>query len=142
MSYFSGRHGSLNYLGKPVAKVRDWSLTMTQELLATTKVDGYAPTHVPGMKSATGSATLLYYRLDYREKGENTSFEALLGKLAQPGAPASSDRVRLDLVVGTGGNRLTIDAFLTSAQIGVTAGELSSVSVNFTMDGDLVGGLG
>ena len=49
--------------------------------------------------------------------------------------------MRLDLVVGTGGNMLTIDAFLTSAQIGVTAVELSSVSVNFTMDGDLVGGL-
>ena len=140
MGFFSVRQGSLNYLGKPVAKVRDWSLTMTQELLTTTKVDDYAPTYVPAMKGGTGSATVLYYRLDYRDQPEYTPFDALIQKLVRPGMPDSSDRVKLELVVGAG-NTLTVNAFITSAQLGSMVGELSAVSINFTVDGDLAGGL-
>jgi hypothetical protein len=140
MGFFSGRHGSLIYLGKPVAKVRDWSLTLNQELLETTKVDGYAPTYVPGMKGGTGSATLLYYRLDYRERTEYTSFDVLIKALVTPGMPTPSDRVRLELGMGER-EGIAVDAYITRAQLGSTAGELSVVGIDFTVDGDLAGGL-
>jgi hypothetical protein len=140
MSYFSGRHGSLRFLGKPVAKVRDWSLTLNQELLETTKVDGYAPTYVPGMKGGTGSATLLYYRLNYRERTEFTPFDALIKALVTPGMPTPSDRVRLELGMGER-EGIAVDAYITRAQLGSTAGELSMVGIDFTVDGDLAGGL-
>ena len=86
MSFFSGRHGSLIYLGKPVARVRNWSLTASVDLLETTKVDQFAPTYRPGMKSATGSASLFYYRLEFRDKTINTSFTQLIDRALRVGA--------------------------------------------------------
>lgn len=85
MSFFSGRHGSLVYLGKPVAKVSSWQLTLSTDLLETTTVEQFAPTYRPGMKSATGSAQLFYYRLEFRDRTENTSFVELLNKLVRVG---------------------------------------------------------
>ena len=68
MGFYTGRTGKLELWDgssyKPVAKIRDWTLNLTVELLSTTVVDSIANTFTPGIKSATGSATLLYYRLE------------------------------------------------------------------------------
>lgn len=143
MSYYSGRHGSLRYLGKPVAKVQSWSLELSAELLETTTVDQYAPTYRPGRKSATGSAQVLYYRPDIYEQSEKTAFVALAQRIARHGALDSSDRIHLELALG-GETRdvLAVDAFITRVSLGSTSGEISSVQLDFTMDGDLIRGVG
>jgi hypothetical protein len=143
MSYFSGRHGSLRYLGKPVAKVRDWSLDISAELLETTTVDDYAPTYRPGRKSSSGSATVLYYHPDSYEQSEKTSFVGLVQRVARRGALDSNDRVRLELALGSNAEDvLQLDAFITRVSLGASSGEISSVQLDFTMDGDLVRGVG
>lgn len=143
MSFYSGRHGSLLYLGKPVAKVRNWSLTASVELLDTSKVDDFAPTYRPGMKSATGSATLFYYRLVWEDQKANTSFVALLQRVLRVGALDEGDRVELELAVGeTTADRLLVDAYLTRAGLGSQAGEVATCDVDFTVTGDIKRGLG
>jgi hypothetical protein len=143
MSFFSGRHGSLVYLGKPVAKVSSWQLTLSTDLLETTTVEQFAPTYRPGMKSATGSAQLFYYRLEFRDRTENTSFVELLNKLVRVGELGEADRVSLDLGIGSStADRLLVDAYLTRADLGSTSGEVAKVSVDFTVTGDLKRGLG
>ena len=143
MSYFSGRHGSLRYLGKPVAKVRNWSLDISAELLETTTVDEYAPTYRPGRKSSSGSATVLYYRPDIYEQAEKTSFVGLVQRVARRGALDSNDRIRLELALGSNAEDvLQLDAFITRVSLGSSSGEISSVQLDFTMDGDLVRGVG
>jgi hypothetical protein len=140
MSFYSGRHGSLIYLDKPVAKVRDWTLDYSNELLETTTVANFAPTYIPGQKSAEGAATLLWYRLDYREVQVLTQFDALINKLVHTGIPSTADRVKLSLAVGKNPEDvLTLNAYLTSASMGSTSGEVSSVRVAFRMTGDLGG---
>ena len=137
MAFFTGRSGSLVFNGKPVAKIRDWSVESTLELLSTNTIDSTSNTFTPGVKGATGSATLMYYRLEPGESASLTEFTALLSKIHKVGSIETSDRVFMELNVGTGGSDdIKFNAYITSASISVSTGELSVVPINFTVDGD------
>ena len=137
MGFYTGRTGSLAYNGKPVAKIRDWSVETTVELLSTNTIDSAVNTFTPGVKGATGSATLIYYRLESGESATNTQFTALLGKVMKTGATETTDRVLLELNVGgDAADDIKLNAYITSAQVSVSTGELSVVPIQFTMDGD------
>lgn len=137
MGFYTGRSGSLVYNGKSIAKIRDWSLETTVELLSTNTIDSTVNSFTPGVKGATGSATMMYYRLEDGESTTLNQFTDLLGKIMQGGAIQESDRVLLELNVG--GNTkddIKFNAYITSAQVSVSTGELSVVPIQFTMDGD------
>jgi hypothetical protein len=120
-----------------VAKIRDWSLDTTVELLSTNTIDSAVNTFTPGVKGATGSATLMYYRLESGESASYQQFTALLSRIMKGGAITTSDRVYLELNVGGGASDdIKFYAYITSAQISVSTGELSVVPIQFTMDGD------
>jgi hypothetical protein len=139
MAFYTGRTGSLTFDGKPVAKIRDWSLDTTVELLSTNAIDSVVNTFTPGVKGATGSATLIYYRLEGTESATYNQFTTLLGKIMKGGAATDADRVLLELNVG-GDTKddIKLNAYITSAQVSVSTGELSTVPIQFTMDGDFV----
>ena len=139
MAFYTGRTGSLTFSGKPVAKIRDWSLDTTVELLSTNAIDSVVNTFTPGVKGATGSATLIYYRLEGTESATYNQFTALLGKIMKGGAATDADRVLLELNVG-GDTKddIKLNAYITRAQVSVSTGELSTVPIQFTMDGDFV----
>lgn len=137
MGFFTGRSGSLIFDNKPVAKIRDWSLETTVELLSTNAIDSTTNTFTPGIKGATGSATLIYYRLEPGESNSYTQFTALLSKIMKTGASSESDRVFLELNAGgDASDDIKFYAYITSAQVSVSTGELSTVPIQFTMDGD------
>lgn len=139
MAFYTGRTGSLSFGGKPIAKIRDWSLDTTVELLSTNAIDSVVNTFTPGVKGATGSATLIYYRLEGAESTTFNQFTALLSKIMKGGAIAETDRVLLELNVGGGtSDDISFNAYITSAQISVSTGELSVVPIQFTMDGDFI----
>jgi hypothetical protein len=139
MGFFTGRTGSLAFGGKPIAKIRDWSLDTTLELLSTNTIDSSVNTFTPGVKGATGSATLMYYRLESGESATLNQFTTLLNKIMQKGAIVAADRVFLELNVGGGAvDDIKFNAYITSAQVSVSTGELSVVPIQFTMDGDFV----
>jgi len=138
MGFYTGRTGSLALGSVAVAKIRDWSIDTTVELLSTNDISSGFNTFVPGVKGATGSATLMYYRLGTGEAG--TEFTELLAKIMKEGsiiAGADGDLVALTLNVGTGSNDdITFNAYITSANVSVSTGELTVVAINFTVDGD------
>nr|BAR24901.1 phage major tail protein 2 [uncultured Mediterranean phage uvMED]BAR24954.1 phage major tail protein 2 [uncultured Mediterranean phage uvMED]BAR39207.1 phage major tail protein 2 [uncultured Mediterranean phage uvMED]BAR39257.1 phage major tail protein 2 [uncultured Mediterranean phage uvMED] len=137
MGFFTGRTGSLVFNSKPVAKIRDWSLETTVELLSTNTIDSSVNTFVPGVKGATGSATLMYYKLETGENATLTQFTELLSKIMKTGAITTSEKVLLELNVGAGNtDDIKFNAYITSASISVSTGELSVVPINFTVDGD------
>jgi hypothetical protein len=140
MGFYTGRTGSLAVGGGlPLAKIKDWSLDTTVELLSTNDISSAVNTFTPGVKSATGSATLLYYRLESGESGAYQQFTALLNKLMKGGAIETTDRVFLDLNVGGGASDdIKFYAYITNATVGVSTGELSTVQIQFTVDGDFV----
>lgn len=141
MGFYTGRTGSLVFNSKPVAKIRDWTLDTTVELLSTNTIDSVSNTFTPGVKGATGSATLVYYRLETGESASYTEFTALLSKIHKTGAITESDRVLLTLNVGGGANDdIRFNAYITSASVSVATGELSVVPIQFTVDGDFLSG--
>jgi hypothetical protein len=139
MAFYTGRTGQLVVNSKPVAKIRDWSLETTVELLSTNTIDSAVNTFVPGAKGATGSATLLYYRLG-TDDSKYSEFTALLSKVHKQGAIDTDDRVEITLNVGTDNIKddIKFNAYITSATISVSTGELSVVPINFTVDGDFL----
>ena len=137
MGFYTGRSGSLVYNGKPIAKIRDWSVETTVELLATNSIDSTVNTFTPGVKGATGSATLMYYKLEAGEGATKTEFTQLLNKIMRLGAIGENQRVFLELNIGGGADDdIKFNAYITSAQVSVSTGELSVVPIQFTMDGD------
>lgn len=138
MGFYTGRTGSLAIAGGlPVAKIKDWSLDTTVELLSTNDISSSVNTFTPGVKGATGSATLLYYRLESGESASYQQFTAMLGKVMKAGTVETTDRVFMELNVGGGvADDIKFYAYITNATVGVSTGELSTVQVQFTMDGD------
>ena len=137
MGFYTGRTGSLVFDGKPIAKIRDWSLETTVELLATNTIDSAVNTFTPGVKGATGSATLMYYRLEAGESATLNQFTTLLSKIMKGGAISENDKVFLELNVGgSASDDIKFEAYITSAQVSVSTGELSVVPIQFTMHGD------
>lgn len=152
MAFFTGRTGAL-YLtstgtGDPTPqasekayKLRDWSLETTVELLETTTVDTAVKSYTPGASSATGSATLLYYRAEAGESG--VQFDQFLNKIMKTttAGVTESDRVGIILRVGdtpAGADNkddIAFNAYITNASLSVSTGELSSVALQFTVDG-------
>jgi hypothetical protein len=140
MGFYTGRTGSLAVAGGlPVAKIKDWSLDTTVELLSTNDISSAVNTFTPGVKGATGSATLLYYRLESGDSASYQQFTAMLGKVMKTGTIQTTDRVFMDLNVGGGtSDDIQFYAYITNATVGVSTGELSTVQIQFTMDGDFV----
>lgn len=122
-----------------MAKVRDWSLESTVELLSTNTIESTSNTFTPGVKGATGTATLLYYRLEGTESNTYTQFTQLLEatNVLDTGSVTTANKVTLELEVGSGADDdITFDAYITSVSVGVSTGELSTVNISFTVDGD------
>jgi hypothetical protein len=144
MGFYTGRTGSLSIGGGlPIAKIKDWSLDTTVELLATNDISSSFNTFTPGVKGATGSATLLYYRLESGESASFQQFTAMLGKVMKTGSIETTDRVFMDLNVGgAAADDIQFYAYITNATVGVSTGELSTVQVQFTMDGDFIDVIG
>lgn len=137
MAFYTGRSGSLVYLGKKVAKIRDWSIETTLELLSTNDITTGNNTFVPGVRGATGSATLMYYRLEAGESATFTQFTQLLNKIMNTNSRVTtSQRIALELNAG-GANTddIKFNAYITSATVSAATGELSVVPINFTVDG-------
>lgn len=130
MPFYTGRTGKLRLGGSEVAKVRNWTLDTSVNMLDTTALGDAANTFTPGLFSATGSATLSYYN------GATTDVTDLLTKIAKTGAITDSDEVTLTFEVGTS-QSFVADAFINSASITSSTDELTTVSFNFTINGPL-----
>lgn len=145
MAFFTGRYGSLQIGSNTILKIRDWSLDSTVELLGTNTVDSTANTFVPGVKGATGSATILYYRKESGDPAASQDFSYVLSQSAilSTRAVEFSDKLTFKLHVGTSGengviNYIEFKGFITSVGVTVSTGELSTVPISFTMDGNFL----
>ena len=130
MTFYTGREGSMSIHGTETAKVRDWSLETTVELLSVNTVESAANEFVPGVKGATGSATLMWYK-----HASKTDFRDLLLKIVKTSSVVEADDVTLKLKVNSDSS-IVFRAFITSATVSVSNNELVVVPINFTMTGD------
>lgn len=140
MAFYTGRTGSLKIGDTEIAKIRDWSIETTVELLSTRTIDSTHSTFVPGISSGTGSATLLYYRLEAEDTGLG-DFTEVLHKIQKVGADSAvgeKDRVEMKLkLADNADDTIIFFAYITSATVSTSTGELAVIPINFTVDGPL-----
>jgi hypothetical protein len=153
MGFYTGRSGRMFLTpiltaapnpaaNQAVLKIRDWSLETTLELLETTTIDTAVKNYTPGMVSSTGSATVMYYRSEPGDVG--VQFEQLLNKVMKTSSAGVTEADRVGMVFRVGAqpgvgadikDDIAFNAYITSAGITVGTGELTSVSLQFTVDG-------
>ena len=153
MGFYTGRSGKIFLYddgvvnptpssATAVLKIRDWSVETSLELLETTTIDTAVKSYTPGMVSSTGSATVMYYRKESGDVG--VQFDQLLNKIMKKttAGVTTTDRVGLSLRAGAQAGAGTdikddigCNAYITNASITVGTGELTSVAIQFTVDG-------
>lgn len=130
MPFYTGRNGKLRLANGVVSKVRDWTLDTSVTMLDTTTLGDTASNFTPGLSSATGSATVMYFN------GETTDVTNLLEKITKTGAVTDNDEVNLTFEVASG-QTFVADAFINSVSITSSTDELTTASFNFTINGPL-----
>ena len=127
--YYAGQDGSLELGGVAVAKVVQWAFSANTEALEVTVLSENARTFTTGMRSASGSCTVLYYEDApvnlINQVNQDTAADASIGSTAL-------------LKLNFGNNFFEFNAVLTSAELSCVVGEVMRVNVGFTMSGDLV----
>lgn len=156
MGFYTGRTGRL-YLtpiltsvptpadNQSVLKIRDWSIETSLELLETTTIDTAVKTYSPGMVSTTGSATVMYYRTEAGDVG--VQFDTLLSKIMKTSSAGVIEADQVGIILRAGiqpgagvdiKDDIAFNAFITNASITVGTGELTTVSLQFTVNGPFV----
>lgn len=127
-----------------VAKIRGWTLNSNSEVIETTSLGDTAKTYAPSVTSNDGTATLLFYEQDsgLEQFGDIYEYIDILFPVATP------REVRMSLLISKGTfsrdgadvwkTNFSFSAFITSASIGVSYGEVVTVETNFTVNGPLV----
>lgn len=136
---FTGRDGRMLLGSTQLAKVTNWSIESSVELLETTTLGDNLRDFTPGIQSFSGTATLLYYK----DAAGNVEASSLLQKLLRTGTGGvtSSDQVtlRLRLMDGTTFREITFNAYITSAALSASVGEIVSAEISFQVNGALTG---
>jgi hypothetical protein len=134
-----------------IAKVRNWTLNSSSEVVETTALGDAVKTFAPSITSGEGSATLMFYEDDGTNRAEGAqrdTFE-LVNILFPRGTPP---RVVLNLAIDgsaigdgsqAGGNAIwktnfLFNAYITGASVGVNYGEVVTIDTSFTIDGPLL----
>ena len=139
MSYFSGQHGSLYIDSVKAAAVTNWSFNTSMSPLSTTTLEDTDNTIISGLRTTTGSCTLLYYQNNgnsARDLVEKLIKERTTGSI--DGIAAETELVTLKLLINDGtttGKFVTVEALLTSAAMSMAVGEVLSADVAFQVNG-------
>jgi len=134
---YTGRDGVMQLAGVTLAKVVSFSLQSNLETLETTTLNEHIRSYSPGVSGYSGSATLLYY------KDDNNKFNTtdLLNKLYKTGTSgvSSSDTVELTFrwIDGADNNDIKLTAYVTSANIGASTGDIVRAEISFQGTGAL-----
>ena len=130
--YYAGQDGSVDFAGLAVAKVVQWSMTANTDALEVTTLSQDVREFTTGVRTASGSLTVLYY---------DDAPVPLLNQVFQDANaaqnPSIGDTATLKLKFSALDDKFfEFKAVLTSAELSCVVGEVMRVNVNYTMSGD------
>lgn len=125
MGFHSGRDGSLYVDGTRLARVSNWSLSSSVEALEVTDLGANERSYVPGLKAATGTASVFYH---------DDAPVALISKVITTNALRENDQVKLSLRWGT--KKIDVDVYVTQAEIACQVGSVMQANISFTVNGN------
>lgn len=132
---YTGRDGRLLLGSDTLVKVTSWTLQADLETLETTTLGDAQRSYVPGIQGFSGTAKLMYY---VDTDGTNDA-STLLRKVIRTTGVSTSDAVTLTLRLADNStnNDVTLTAYITSASIGASVGEIVSADISFQATGAL-----
>jgi predicted secreted protein len=113
-----------------VAKVRDITLNFNRDALETTGIGEKDRTYAYGIRSTSGSGTLLYDSTD-------SGTREVLNHILNDTETLSGVKIVLDTNANTG--TIEGDALITATGTSVSVGDLISVPISFSMSGKPTG---
>ena len=122
---FRGVDGKFFFAGQRQAKVSNWTVEASVNLLDKTELGDNAIGNIADLKSYTGTATIVYYK-------EDSKISDLLGRIFKTGAVEPAEAV-----FQWGDKVIKFNAIITSASLAAAPGEVVRAEVSFTADGDL-----
>jgi len=128
-----------------IAKIRSWTYNSTSEVVETTALGDVVKSFSPSITTGDGSATLMFYEDNFKNANSHKDIYELVDILFPRSTPP---RVIMNLAVDGGVSTVnTIDlwkanflfnAYITSASVAVSYGEVVTVDTSFTVDGPLL----
>ena len=125
----TGADGQLRYNNTRCAKVRNWSLNIVRDAIDESCLGQFDRTYIPGLRSATGSASLFYDPTDTR------SLEMLNSIFDNAGGTEQVSFVLTD----SNNKVITCNVFLTNVSTSVEVGAAQAVTVTFQVSGPITG---
>jgi len=136
MAFFRGEEGSVKFSKDgsealaTVISTTGWSLDITKDTLECTAHGDNSRKYVGGLVSGSGSVDFLYTAATATDAtGE------ILRDVLQADDPADA---KFELFLN-GSNKVTFDAVITGTTLSTATGDLETVSVSFTTNGDING---
>jgi hypothetical protein len=129
---YTGRDGRMLLGTTDLGKVTNWTLQADLETLETTSLGDSQRNYTPGVQAFSGSATLLYYN-----DGTKNDASTLLGEVVKTTGVTTPVTLTLRLTDGTNNKDVSFSAYVTSASIGASVGEVSSAQISFQATGAL-----
>jgi hypothetical protein len=134
---YTGRDGVLVANEVTIAKVVSFQVTANLETLETTVLSDNLRSYTPGAVGYSGSATLLYYK----DGDGNINTANILNRLFKTGTagviPTDDVEFVFRWVDGSDNNDIKMAAFITSASIGASTGDIVRAEVAFQGTGTL-----
>lgn len=147
--YYSGKDGRLSIGATPsslddIAKVSQWSLSASLDTLETTTLGDYERYYIPGLKSASGAATVLYYEPPDKLTTGTSNVAGVLNRIITlTDLTEQNTKLYFRLLWNSGGanparDRRAIEfyAHITQAGLEMATGSVMSVNLSFQMTGD------
>ena len=135
MSVLTGFEGALYYDNVQVANCRNWSITVNRDALEITALGDGDRVYSPGLRGATGSATVLY---DNSISGTALNFWNKIFATIDCSEDKTATPVKFvfnDCKSPKG--EFVLDVFITSWSHSVSVGEVQAVTVQFQVTGDV-----
>jgi len=130
MAVLTGVNGGLTYQGAVIGSVRDWSLTINKDALDDTTLGAADRTFVAGVRSASGSATLLYDTDDVQTR-------QMLNTIMQD----SGNQENIQFVFNTKDlSSINCNGFITNISHSVSVGAVQAATISFQVSGAVDGG--
>jgi hypothetical protein len=130
MTVLTGRHAAMKYQGRKLGKVQNWSLNISRSEIDESCLGDIDKDVMPGIRSATGSATLLV------DPGD-TATQALLNSIF---SDVDEPQDFIELIMDQQSNkRLSAYVLLTGVNPSASVNNAQTVGVDFVVKGKIQG---
>lgn len=127
MAIYTGKDGKIIFDGDTQVRCKSWTLDASLAMLDTTELSKDTVQNEAGLKSFSGSATIMYHN-------DNNRLARMLDNIFTKDTPTKAE-----VEFQWGDKTIKFNAFVTSASLSMTTGEIMTADVSFTAAGDLQG---